>query len=149
MKKKILALLLLMVCTAPVFAANWVQVGKNQYVDSSSIKHSNAYGTYTFKSKALADSIPFERHNGKDVWQVTGSMYIDCRDAYIREISYSMYDSNSSLIASNKASGNQWRNIGPGSPTYDIYAYVCKSPIANYDARYYDKYHSYYYRWWN
>ena len=44
----------------PAFASNWVQVSHNKYVDSNSIKPSNAYGTFTFKAKAVADRAPFE-----------------------------------------------------------------------------------------
>lgn len=147
-KKSLLVLLIALIGIIPAFAATWVQVGNGQYVDSASIRPSNAYGTFTFKAKAIADSVPFERHNGRDVWQVTGSMYVDCRDAYIREVSYSMYDSNGSTIYANKASGNQWHNISPSSSAYDLYAYVCKAPASRYDYKY-NNYKDYYYRWWN
>lgn len=148
-KKSLFTLLVLLACATSSFAASWVQVSKSQYVDETSIKPSHSYGTYTFKAKAVADGTPFERHNGKDIWQVTSSMYVDCRDAYIREISYSLYDSSSRLVASNKTSGNQWRNIGPGNTTHDLYAYVCRSPVAHYNPNFYNKYNNYYYRWWD
>ena len=91
MFKKLLATTLACVCLAPAFAADWVQVSHNKFVDSASIKPSNAYGTFTFKAKAVADRVPFETYDDKDVWQVNGSMYVNCRSGYLREVSYSMY----------------------------------------------------------
>ena len=149
MLKKSLLILGLASCFAlPALAADWVQVSHNKYVDASSIKPSNAYGTFTFKAKAVADRVPFETHEKEDVWQVNGSMYINCRTGYLREVSYSMYDSDNKLIHSNKASGNEWKNIGPNSPVHNIYEYVCRAS-ERYDWRRYDlPPHNYYYKWW-
>lgn len=146
-KKSLMALAITCLCAGSVFAADWVQVSHNKYVDASSIKPSNAYGTFTFKAKSVADRVPFENHNGRDVWQVNGSMYVNCRSGYLREVSYSMYDSDNKLIHSNKASGNDWRNIGPGSQVHDMYEYVCRTSD-RYDWRRYDRYPEYYYKWW-
>lgn len=146
-KKKILVLAMLALATSTVFASDWVQVSHNKYVDSSSIKPSNAYGTFTFKAKAIADRVPFETKEDKDVWQVNGSMYVNCRTGYLREVSYSMYDSDNKLIHSNKASGQDWRNVGPSSPVHDMYEYVCRTS-ERYNWRRYDRAPEYYYKWW-
>ena len=146
-KKSLLALCVASICASSAFAADWVQVSHNKYVDSSSIKPSNAYGTFTFKAKAVADGVPFERHNDKDVWQINGSMYVNCRSGYLREVSYSMFDSDNKAIYSNKASGNDWRNIGPSSPVHDMYEYVCRTS-ERYNWRRYDAAPNYYYKWW-
>ena len=147
MLKKMLLASAACLCLLPVFAADWVQVSHNKFVDASSIRPSSAYGTFTFKAKAIADRVPFERHDDKDVWQVNGSMYVNCRSGYLREVSYSLFDSNNKLIHSNKASGNDWRNIGPGSPVHDMYEYVCRAS-ERYDWRRYDVAPHYYYKWW-
>ena len=97
-KKSLLALGAACIMAIPAFAADWVQVSPNKYVDAASIRPSNAYGTFTFKAKAIADGVPFERYNGRDVWQVNGSMYVNCRSGYLREVSYSMFDDNNKLI---------------------------------------------------
>jgi len=54
LKKSLLTLALASFCFVPAFAADWVQVSPNKYVDASSIKPSSAYGTFTFKAKAVA-----------------------------------------------------------------------------------------------
>lgn len=146
MFKKILFVLAATCLLSPCFASDWVQVSHNKYVDTSSIKPSNAYGTFTFKAKAVADRVPFETHDGKDVWQVNGSMYVNCRSGYLREVSYSMYDSDNKLIHSNKASGQDWRNVGPNSNMHDMYEYVCRTS-ERYNWRRYDA-APYYYKWW-
>ena len=56
-KKSLLALCVASICASSAFAADWVQVSHNKYVDSSSIKPSNAYGTFKFKAKAVADEV--------------------------------------------------------------------------------------------
>ena len=145
-KKSIVAGLLCCIMM-PAFASNWVQVSHNKYVDADSIKPSNAYGTFTFKAKAVADRAPFEVQDEKEVWQVNGSMYVNCRTGYLREVSYSMYDSENKLIHSNKASGQDWRNIGPSSPVHDLYEYVCRTS-ERYNWRKYDENPHYYYKWW-
>lgn len=147
-KKSLLVLGLAGLFTLPALAADWVQVSPHKYVDAASIKPSNAYGTFTFKSKAVASGVPFERHDGRDVWQVNGSMYVNCRSGYLREVSYTLFDSDNKTIYSNKSSGNDWRNVGPGSPVHDLFEYVCRTS-ERYDWRRYDAYPGYYYKWWN
>ena len=73
-------------------------------------------------------------------------MYVNCRSGYLREVSYSMYDSENKLIHSNKASGQDWRNVGPGSQVHDMYEYVCRTS-ERYNWRRYDA-APYYYKWW-
>lgn len=148
LKKSLLILGAVAFLSLPAFAADWVQVSRNKFVDANSIKPSNAYGTFTFKAKAVADSGPFERHNGRDVWQVNGSMYVNCRTGYLREVSNTLFDSENKTIASNKASGNDWKNVGPGSVVHDMYEFVCRTS-ERYNWRRYDNYPGYYYRWWN
>ena len=146
-KKTLLALGAACFIAIPAFAADWVQVSPHKYVDAASIRPSNAYGTFTFKAKAIADGVPFERHDGRDVWQVNGSMYVNCRSGYLREVSYSLFDSNNRTIHTNKTSGNDWRNVGPGSEVFDMFDYVCRVSD-RYDWRRYDKHPNYYYKWW-
>lgn len=140
MKKILLVLSVLVVGSISANAADWEPVGQGQYVDASSVRPAAQYGTFTFKSKAIAKDSPFSTQDGRSVWQINGDMYVDCRAAYVKEVSYSTFDEDNKVIRNKRSSSNQWTNVTPNQKAYELYSYVCGAPYA--------RYRNDYNRWW-
>jgi len=126
MKRIILGLFAAAIAVAPAFAASWVRIGDGHYIDADSIRPSTNYGTYTMNTKYLAGSTPLEVINGKSIYTIKTSSYVDCTSNYAKTVSYSAYDKNGRLVSSGRNIWKQWCDINnPGSRAYESYAFVC------------------------
>lgn len=126
MLKSVVAFAIIAMTCAPSFATNWVRIGANHYIDADSIKPSTNYGTYTMRTKYLANNEPLEVINGHNIWTIKTNSFVDCTSNYAKTISYSALDRSGRVITTGRNVWKQWYDINrPGSRAYESYEFVC------------------------
>ena len=138
----IYAFLIVFAMAIPSFSVNWVRIGSGHYIDSDSIRPSDAVGTYTFDTRYVGEDQPLEEIDGRKVWTINTNSYIDCKTAYGKTLTYTALDKDYKVIIRGKNVQKQWLGLdSAGVRGNDTYAFVCTD-------RYIDRYHRYNRMWW-
>lgn len=139
---KFLALFAALMVSVPVFAVNWVKIGDGHYIDSDSIRPSNAYGSYTFDTRYVGEGAPLEEIDGKKIWTINTNSFIDCRSAYGKTLTYTALDKDYRVVVRGKNVQKQWIGMNtPGNRGHESFSFVCSD-------RYLDRYQHYHRMWW-
>lgn len=120
--KKIILVCLCLLFTAPVFAANWVQVGYKSWMDLDSVKYGNDMVNAWFKDLNPGD---WELSKGKRIYYTLNNMTFWCSRREFSLQATGEYDLKENLIRTENYRGYQWESIFPESIGESKYNAAC------------------------
>lgn len=124
--KKVLALLLVLLFTSPVFAAEWREIFEKKYIDMSSIERSGDVITFwtKFLRKDAKEVFPI---NNKPYWYTISRWNIDCANKKERINVITVYDLKGDLMYSDEYN-SEWNTIIPDTYADGFYRLFCLLP---------------------
>ena len=127
--KKVLALFLVLLFTAPVLAAEWKEIFEKKYIDISSIERSGDIITFwtKFLRKDAKEVFPI---NNKPYWFTINRWNIDCLNKKVRIDVMTAYDLKGDLMYSDEYNA-EWDTIIPDSYSDLFYRLFCIAPYEN------------------
>lgn len=115
-------LLLLVLCSLPVYATNWQEIGYKSYVDLDSWEYSNGLTTVWFKDLNPGN---WELRDNKKLWYSLNKVQFNCTQKIYSFKYISHYDLKGTVIDSASISYPEWYEIPPDTVIDMKYRTVC------------------------
>lgn len=132
--KKIFLLFLLLCFCLPTWAANWVEIGYKQYVDTSSIKRQYKYGynskyspNFSYAWIKTLNQEPTKKLKNKKIWFSQDYFVFDCESKRIKIEDSVFYDLDGNVIESYNVP-TEWERVIPDSKGEQLFNAMCCSP---------------------
>lgn len=115
-------LLLLALCSLPVYATDWQEMDYKQYIDYDSWDYSNGIASVWFKDLNPGD---WELRNNKKIWYRLARIQFNCLTKEYDLKSVINYDTTGKVINSYNSTFADWDIIPPGTIIDNKRRYVC------------------------